>query len=560
MLLNQDLAADHYGSEHVWSIVADQPIPVTSDPDSVQRAVAVTLAASVGANRNVASGGSPSPQSYQGEIQIVVNPNDPSQIVAAANTWDTMGGACGGGIQAVFYSSDGGNTWGYTCAPDDGDYPGMSCSGTVFGSDPALYWNDNDEVFLNYMLLCSTGGSTQYSMVVARSADGGATWAGQGIIKDSWGTGELEDKNFYIIDNHPGSPYSGRHYTCWDRGNDEKFAYSTNNGQTWTEVDLPAVGGLDLGCEMAVEDDGTVHIVYDTLTCGSQSCTNEEMFYSRSTDGGASWSSPVEVRDFSLVSFSTDSTPDAQDERGVNPFGALDVDNSGGPCDGYLYATFSDKTSSANDADVYVSRSTDGGASWETPVTVNDDGLADRIQFHPTMLVDQSNGDVFVAWHDARNDSGNDAVDYFVGRSTDCGLTWENVQASAPSSEFNNSSISYTNLNSSDNPNRNPNQYGEYMGLDVLNGTAYLAWTDSRHYFPGSTSESEAENLGFAIVDYGGNQSPAVSITAPADGSTFDLGASVSFTGTASDTEDGDLSSGLSWSSSIDGAIGSGAS
>jgi hypothetical protein len=57
-----------------------------------------------------------------------------------------------------------------------------------------------------------------------------------------------------------------------------------------------------------------------------------------------------------------------------------------------------------------------------------------------------------------------------------------------------------------------------------------------------------------------GNTAPSVTITAPADGSTFTEGTSVGFSGTASDAEDGDLSSSLSWSSDLDGAIGSGAS
>ncbi len=53
---------------------------------------------------------------------------------------------------------------------------------------------------------------------------------------------------------------------------------------------------------------------------------------------------------------------------------------------------------------------------------------------------------------------------------------------------------------------------------------------------------------------------PVVTITAPADGSSSEIGDSVTFTGTAIDPEDGDISASLSWSSSIDGTIGSGAS
>ncbi len=54
------------------------------------------------------------------------------------------------------------------------------------------------------------------------------------------------------------------------------------------------------------------------------------------------------------------------------------------------------------------------------------------------------------------------------------------------------------------------------------------------------------------------NNYPAVSITSPADGSTFDSGATILFVGTASDTEDGDLTANLNWTSSRDGQIGSG--
>ena len=215
------------------------------------------------------------------------------------------------------------------------------------------------------------------------------------------------------------------------------------------------------------------------------------MFYTRSTNGGASWSTPVEVHDFTLVGFSNDNCRDAQDDRCIGPLGAIDVDNSGGACDGNLYATYGDYSAARlNDTDVWVSRSTNDGASWSSPVKVNDDGLANRAQFHPYLSVDQSNGNVVVAWHDARNDSGNDAIDYYVARSTDCGVSFEtNIQA-LPSSEFNNSGISYSNENTSDNPNYNPNQYGEYMGLDVHAGKAYLAWADTRHYFPGSSTKS----------------------------------------------------------------------
>ncbi len=52
------------------------------------------------------------------------------------------------------------------------------------------------------------------------------------------------------------------------------------------------------------------------------------------------------------------------------------------------------------------------------------------------------------------------------------------------------------------------------------------------------------------------NELPTVYITSPADGSTFDSGATILFEGTASDSEDGDLTANLVWTSSIDGGDG----
>ncbi|HEX6904724.1 MAG TPA: DNRLRE domain-containing protein [Thermoanaerobaculia bacterium] len=505
VLLHETKARQLYGDAHVDSLKTGWP---AEPPSGNAGAGPQDKAATVGTNRNVASTDSPAPVEYQGEIQVVVNPNNPNQLVAAANTWDAPAGCQQ--TQAIFFSGDGGATWGYTCAPTSG-YSGLgTCSFTVFGSDPALHWDDSNRVFLNHMMICSfLGLVNNYAMVVTRSTDGGATWTPHGVVVSSWSDSDLEDKNFYAIDNNPASPFYGRHYTCWDRNNNEKFAFSTNGGVSFTEVDLPTapVGTADLGCEIAVQDNGTVHVVFDSLTCSGSTCSDEAMVYTRSTNGGSSWSAPVVVRDFNLAGFSGAHCPDAQDDRCIGPFGAIGVDNSGGACDGTLYATFTDIPAggNVNSADVFISRSTNGGASWSAPLKVNDDNLAGRAQFHPFLQVDPANGHVVVAWHDARNDAGNDAVEIYVARSTDCGVSFEaNVKASAASAEFNNAGTTASNVNSVANPNYNPNQYGEYLGLDVLNGKAYVAWSDTRHYFPASTTEPQKDNLGFAVVDFGG--------------------------------------------------------
>ena len=87
--------------------------------------------------------------------------------------------------------------------------------------------------------------------------------------------------------------------------------------------------------------------------------------------------------------------------------------------------------------------------------------------------------------------------------------------------------------------------------LSVGTHTVTASVTDS-----GSLSGSDA----ITVTVNPSNTAPSVTITAPANGSSFSAGTSINFTGTASDTEDGDLTANLSWTSNLDGAIGSGGS
>ncbi|HXV64941.1 MAG TPA: hypothetical protein VEK15_29860, partial [Vicinamibacteria bacterium] len=71
--------------------------------------------------------------------------------------------------------------------------------------------------------------------------------------------------------------------------------------------------------------------------------------------------------------------------------------------------------------------------------------------------------------------------------------------------------------------------------------------------------ELVAEDTVLVDVEIDPNFKPTVTITVPPDGSSFGVGAQITFSGTASDVEDGDLSASLSWTSDLDGGIGTGA-
>lgn len=70
------------------------------------------------------------------------------------------------------------------------------------------------------------------------------------------------------------------------------------------------------------------------------------------------------------------------------------------------------------------------------------------------------------------------------------------------------------------------------------------------------------ENFRVDLGSTGGptNTAPTVSIDSPSNGTSVSDGTPINFSGSASDAEDGNLSGAISWSSNLDGGLGSGAS
>ena len=103
------------------------------------------------------------------------------------------------------------------------------------------------------------------------------------------------------------------------------------------------------------------------------------------------------------------------------------------------------------------------------------------------------------------------------------------------------------------------NRYGDYssMSVDPVDGCTF--WFTGQ-YNPSSSWATRIGSFSFDSCGGTGNSPPAATISSPANGASFLAGDTVSFGGSASDNEDGDLTASLSWSSSIDGVIGSGGS
>src|SRR5260370_2874569 len=89
-----------------------------------------------------------------------------------------------------------------------------------------------------------------------------------------------------------------------------------------------------------------------------------------------------------------------------------------------------DETAS-NGTDIFVSHSTDRGASWSAPVRVNDDPTGvQKAQFNQWLSVDPTSGSINLSWNDARNDPADIKTDILFSQSTDGGPSFApNVKA-----------------------------------------------------------------------------------------------------------------------------------
>jgi hypothetical protein len=80
---------------------------------------------------------------------------------------------------------------------------------------------------------------------------------------------------------------------------------------------------------------------------------------------------------------------------------------------GHLYLAYADRETNASDqADIFLTRSTDGGTNWTAPFRVNADATTND-QWMPVLAVKPDGTQLLMAWYDRRNDTNNSMIDVF---------------------------------------------------------------------------------------------------------------------------------------------------
>jgi hypothetical protein len=420
-------------------------------PRAAARGRAVAKAASVGTNINITNANERNSESF-----IAIDEANSQYVVAGSNN---IGGT---GRQKQFYSSDSGATWSSTELPLQ--------SGTAFQSDPAVAFLTNGTVF------AATLGVTVTNSVfveVFKSTDHGATWSFVTTVS----TGNNNDKELLVSDTHSTSPNKDNLYIAWDVGTGMRFSRSTDKGATWS---APTTLSTDsaIGAHLATGPSGELYVAWPDTT-------SRELRIRKSTDGGASF---AVVKVIATTNDSYDIGIPSFCVRRALIYVSIGVDRSGGPRNGNVYASWTDRDgaaepgcngiTSAASTNVYFSSSSDGGTTWSAPKIVHTNP-ASTDQFNQWMGVDPHDGSIHVAFYDTRDDTGRQKTNVYYAESQDGGASWTN-ETKVTTAQTDETTAG---------ADPNGNQYGDYNGLAAFNGVARPSWTDRRTGNPGGNEQ-----------------------------------------------------------------------
>lgn len=323
----------------------------------------------------------------------------------------------------------------------------------------------------------SAGSPPHFTYAFTTVVDRGAV--GFAVPNQPFGfAGEFTDKEWMEIDlNLPAaSPCAGSVYVSFTSFHGLAGAFpivfnrSTNGGATFSQPRSISTGGRagtvsTQGSDIAVAPNGTIYVAYRTFATRSEPARVQVV---KSTDCGKHWTNPMTVN--------TISAPQAPGVAFRTPTFAFIATDNVNP--NVVYVAYQNFV--GGDYDIYVQRSTDGGATWGGAVQVNGEGASIRHQIWPTIEV--SNRDLHVAWYDFRNSvtAGNEALDVFYDTCFNCftgAVAFShNVQVTDVSHQpncqmFGGGSVAF---------------HGDYIELDARpagtsNSVVHIVWTDNRN-------------------------------------------------------------------------------
>jgi Neuraminidase (sialidase) len=271
---------------------------------------------------------------------------------------------------------------------------------------------------------------TDHDIFVSRSADDGLTWTAPAALNTNASSDSGDDGRPHVT-----ADGSGNWVATWESfenlggvvGTDLDIfvSRSIDNGVIWsTPATLNTNADSDSGPEQApqVTTDGLgnwVAVWVSGENLGGTAGIDNDIFVSRSTDDGVTWTAPATLN--------TNSDSDSGHD---GSFGFPQVATDGL---GNWIAVWSSPENLGGtigtDWDIFVSRSSDSGATWSAPETLNTNASSDVWWDEDPKLTTDGSGNWVCVWWSNENLGGTAGTDgdIFFSCSTNNGTTWSTV-------------------------------------------------------------------------------------------------------------------------------------